>query len=155
MIIDIGLQKKDRKLIVDSLSRVLADTLFLYLKTHCYHWNVAGPHFLIFHEMFEKQYQDLLKGADEIAEHMRALGHFVPSSYQEFKEISSIKEEHSVPDAMNMVRQLTLDHETLVRRCHEVLTLAENIKDPVSADLMTKRMGIHTHTAWILRSHLQ
>ena len=42
MEIDIGIGEKDRKEIARGLSRLLADTYTLYLKTHNFHWNVTG-----------------------------------------------------------------------------------------------------------------
>lgn len=45
--IDIGISDKDRKKIADGLSKLLADTYTLYLKTHNFHWNVTGPMFSI------------------------------------------------------------------------------------------------------------
>ena len=39
--IDIGIKTRDREKIALGLSRVLADTYSLYLKTHNFHWNVA------------------------------------------------------------------------------------------------------------------
>jgi hypothetical protein len=41
--IDIGIKDADRKAIADGLSRLLADTYTLYLKTHNFHWNVTAP----------------------------------------------------------------------------------------------------------------
>ena len=43
----------DRKKIAEGLSRLLADTYTLYLKTHNFHWNVTGPMFQTLHLMFE------------------------------------------------------------------------------------------------------
>ena len=58
-VIDIGISEADRKAIADGLSRVLADSYMLYLKTHNYHWNVKGPMFNTLHLMFEQQYNEL------------------------------------------------------------------------------------------------
>jgi starvation-inducible DNA-binding protein len=44
MEMDIGIAKADREKIATTLSRVLADTYVLYLKTHAYHWNEARPY---------------------------------------------------------------------------------------------------------------
>ncbi|MCB0966441.1 MAG: DNA starvation/stationary phase protection protein, partial [Ilumatobacter sp.] len=55
MSIDIGISDADRKEIAAGLSKVLADTYTLYLKTHNYHWNVVGPMFNTLHLMFEEQ----------------------------------------------------------------------------------------------------
>ncbi len=78
MMIDIGIQEEDRKKIVDGLSRLLADTYTLYLKTHNFHWNVTGPMFNTLHVMFEQQYTELAIAVDDIAERIRSLGFPAP-----------------------------------------------------------------------------
>src|SRR5690242_16292054 len=82
--IDIGIREKDRKKIADGLSRLLADTYTLYLKTHNYHWNVTGPMFNTLHLMFEQEYMELATAVDLIAERIRALGVPAPATYKEF-----------------------------------------------------------------------
>ena len=59
MRIEIGISDDDRKSIAEGLSRLLADTYTLYLKTHNFHWNVTGPMFNTLHQMFEVQYTEL------------------------------------------------------------------------------------------------
>ena len=66
------------------LSRFLADSYTLYLKTHNFHWNVTGPMFNALHMMFETQYTEQWTALDEIAERIRALGFNAPGSYAEF-----------------------------------------------------------------------
>jgi starvation-inducible DNA-binding protein len=106
MDIDIGISKKDRKNIADGLSKLLADTYTLYLKTHNFHWNVEGPMFNTLHLMFETQYNELALAVDAIAERIRALGHPAPGSYAAYAKLSSIKEETGTPKAEEMIRQL-------------------------------------------------
>ena len=53
MNIDIGINEKDRAEIANGLSKLLADTYSLYLKTHNFHWNVTDPMFQPLHLMFE------------------------------------------------------------------------------------------------------
>ena len=45
MNVDIGIESKKREQIAQGLSKVLADSYTLYLKTHNFHWNVTGPMF--------------------------------------------------------------------------------------------------------------
>ena len=71
---DIGIKEADRAKIAQGLSRLLADTYTLYLKTHNFHWNVTGPMFQTLHLMFETQYNELALAVDSIAERIRALG---------------------------------------------------------------------------------
>src|SRR3954451_19350366 len=100
--IDIGIKDEDRKTIADGLSRLLADTYTLYLKTHNFHWNVTGPMFQTLHLMFETQYTELALAVDLIAERIRALGNPAPGTYAEFIKLSSIKEPEGVPAAKDM-----------------------------------------------------
>lgn len=90
MNIDIGINEKDRSEIAAGLSKLLADTYSLYLKTHNFHWNVTGPMFQTLHLMFETQYNELALAVDLIAERIRSLDFPAPGSYSEFKRLSSI-----------------------------------------------------------------
>lgn len=97
MQIDIGINDQDRKAIADGLSRLLADSYTLYLKTHNYHWNVTGPMFNTLHLMFEQQYTELAMAVDLIAERIRALGFPAPGSYKAYAALTSIEEETGTP----------------------------------------------------------
>ena len=107
MKIDIGIDAKQRQQIAEGLSRVLADTYTLYLKTHYYHWNVTGPMFQTLHLMFETHYNELALAVDLVAERIRALGFSAPGTYRQFGELSSIAEDDGVPKADDMIRRLT------------------------------------------------
>ena len=115
MPINIGIEENDRRGIADGLSRLLADTYTLYLKTHNYHWNVTGPMFQTLHLMFEQQYNELALAVDLIAERIRALGFPAPATYGQFSALSSIKEEEGVPTAQEMIRKLVEGQEAVVR----------------------------------------
>ena len=155
MDIDIGISKKDRKTVADGLSKLLADTYTLYLKTHNFHWNVEGPMFNTLHLMFETQYNELALAVDAIAERIRALGHPAPGSYAAYAKLSSIKEETGVPKAEEMIRQLVDGQEAVARTARAVFSAAEKAGDEPTADLLTQRMQIHEKTAWMLRSLLE
>jgi starvation-inducible DNA-binding protein len=146
---------KSHATVVEPLSRLLADTYTLYLKTHNYHWNVTGPMFNTLHTLFETQYTELALAVDEIAERIRALGQFAPASYSAFGALASIKEETGRPVAQQMVENLVADQVALVESAKRVAAAAENADDRASADLATRRIEVHEKTAWMLRSHLE
>ena len=152
--IDIGISETDREQIADGLSRLLADSYGLYLKTHNYHWNVVGPMFNTLHLMFETQYNELALAVDEIAERIRALGVTAPGSYREYSALTSIQDDTDTPDAMTMIRRLVEGQETVVRTARSVFPAAEAANDEPTADLLTQRMQVHEKTAWMLRSLL-
>lgn len=153
--IDIGISAKDREKIVESLSKLLADTYTLYLKTHNFHWNVKGPMFQTLHLMFETQYNELALAVDLIAERIRALGAPAPGSYREFGKLSSIQEAEGVPEAKEMIRQLVAGQEAVIRTARAGFEVVEKANDQPTADLLTQRMQIHEKTAWMLRSLLE
>jgi len=152
MQIDIGIADQDRKAIAEGLSRLLADSYTLYLKTHNYHWNVTGPMFNTLHLMFEQQYTELAMAVDLIAERIRALGFPAPGSYQAYAALTSIEEETGTPNAEEMIRQLVKGQEAVVRTARAVFPTAEAANDEPTADLLTQRMQIHEKNAWMLRS---
>ena len=153
--IDIGIEEKNRKEIAAGLSRLLADTYTLYLKTHNFHWNVTGPMFQTLHLMFEQEYNELALAVDLIAERIRALGVPAPGSYKEFAKLSSIKESVGVPSAEEMIRELLEGQEAVVRTARSVFPLVDKVHDEQTADLLTQRMQVHEKTAWMLRSLLE
>ncbi|MEE9139548.1 MAG: Dps family protein [Alphaproteobacteria bacterium] len=155
MKIDIGIAQKDRRQIAKGLSKVLADTYTLYLKTHNFHWNVKGPLFNTLHLMFEQQYNELALAVDQIAERIRALGEPAPGSYAEFAKLASVKEAKGVPKAEEMIRQLVQGNEAVVKTARKVFPAAERANDESTADLLTQRMQTHEKTAWMLRSMLE
>ena len=156
--IDIGISGGDRKKVADGLSRFLADSFTLYLKTHNFHWNVTGPMFNSLHVMFEGQYNEQWMALDDVAERIRALGANAPASYAEYTRLTSIPEEPGLgetPDWREMVRQLTVGNEAVCRTARKVLKTADDAGDDPTVDLMTQRLQVHEKNAWMLRSLLE
>ena len=154
-VIDIGISDKDRKKIADGLSKLLADTYTLYLKTHNFHWNVTGPMFNTLHLMFETQYNELWLAVDLIAERIRALGYPAPATYMAFAKLTSISEEEGVPNATAMIQQLVQGQEAVTRTARSIFPVVDAAADEPTADLLTQRMQLHEKNAWMLRSLLE
>lgn len=154
--IDIGIPEPKRQEIAAGLSRLLADSYTLYLKTHKFHWNVTGPMFQGLHVMFEEQYTELALAVDSIAERIRVLGVKAPGSYREFSALTRIPEDEAMDVSANeMVQSLLQGHEQVVRTAKEVLPLLEGANDEGTVGLLGSRLEIHEKTAWMLRSLLE
>ncbi len=151
---DFGFSDDQRRAIAHGLSRLLADTYTLYLKTHNYHWNVTGPQFNSLHLMFETQYTELALAVDLIAERIRALGEPAPGSYSAYAKLATVREADGVPAADAMVAELAADQLVVVRTAREVFPAADAAHDEPTADLLTQRMQVHEKTAWMLRAQL-
>jgi starvation-inducible DNA-binding protein len=153
--LDIGINEKDRKKIAEGLSKFLADTYTLYLKTHYFHWNVTGPQFRTLHLMFEEEYNELWTAVDQIAERIRSLDVYAPGTYKDFAKLTSIKESDGVPGAQDMIKELVAGHEAVVRTARSIFPVVDKASDEATADLLTQRLQIHEKTAWMLRSLLE
>jgi len=152
---DTGISTKDRAAIAKGLSRLLADTYVVYLKTHNFHWNVEGPMFQTLHQMFMEQYTETWNAIDLVAERIRSLGHYAPGNYREYLELARVKETPGQPRAEQMVKLLIEGQEAIVRTAREVLPVAEQADDQPTLDLLTQRMQVHEKNAWMLRSLLK
>lgn len=152
--IDTGLSKSERTDVAGELTKVLADSFAVYLKTHGYHWNVRGPEFFSLHTLLEQQYREIWEALDTIAERIRALGEFAPQGYATFANLTSIKDGDAEKDAPAMLKELMKDHETLIATARAALKAADDDGDDVSVDLLTARLAEHEKAAWMLRSSL-
>jgi starvation-inducible DNA-binding protein len=153
--VNTGIDESTRQEIAAGLSRLLADTYSLYLKTHNFHWNVTGPMFNTLHLMFETQYTELSLAVDLIAERIRALGFPAPGTYSEYAKLTSIPEPVGVPKANDMIQQLVEGQEAVVRTARSIFPTADAANDEPTADLLTQRMQLHEKNAWMLRSLLE
>lgn len=151
--LDIGIDQKDRGSVARDLIEVLADTYTLLFKTHVYHWNVVGPLFVPIHELTETHYKNLFAAADEIAERIRSLGHPAPISFAGLVSKAVVEEEDDATlTAEEMVEELALDHEKMVKRLRQAAIDADEVDDLVTADLMTQRLAFHEKAIWMLRA---
>lgn len=153
--IDIGMSAEDRAGVSEELSKMLADSYTLYLMTHNFHWNVTGPLFNTLHQMFMTQYTEQWQALDEIAERIRALGHYAPGTYAEYVKLASIEEPTSVPGAEEMIQMLVKGNEAVARTARAAFNRAEQANDQPTIDLLTQRLDVHEKNAWMLRSLLQ
>lgn len=152
VLLDTGIAVKDRREVADNLAEALADTYTLLVKTHVYHWNVVGPLFVPLHELLEDHYKNLFTATDVIAERIRALGLTTPLSFKQMQPKSDVDEETINRSAIEMVRRLVEDHETLCRSFREIAEMSEAAKDLVTTDLLTERLAFHEKAIWMLNA---
>ncbi len=155
MDIENGLTKKVREEVAESLTDLLATVYALYLKTQNFHWNVVGPQFFSLHLLFEKHYEEMADGVDELAERVRSLGSYVDASFSAYKKRSLIADCNQMKSAEKMIKELIDGHETVCRMGRPLITRSQALHDDVTADLVIKRMTFHEKAAWMLRSHLE
>lgn len=152
--LNIGIEDSKRKEIVEGLTRLLADTYALRLKTQNFHWNVRGQMYFSLHEAFEEQYNDLAVAVDEIAERIRKLGAYTPGNLELYSELSNIEGVKRSLAAQDMVSHLIKDNEGMAKRMRDFCDLLDDAGDEATLDLLAGRIDMHEEVAWTMRATL-
>jgi starvation-inducible DNA-binding protein len=138
---------------VQVLSKVLANTAILQMKTKNGHWNVQDPRFSQLHSLFDCQSDELLEGIDEVAERIRMLDARPLATFAEFLKVSSLQEDMTVTSGHGILEALLKDHQKMVGFLRQALERLKDSEDQGTLDLLTDRLRSHEKTAWILASH--
>lgn len=136
----------------NALKIVLADTFTMYFRTHSYHWNVIGPNFSEYHAFFGELYAELHGAVDPIAEQIRAVNSFAPSSLDRLKELTRIEEADTIPTAERMFQILINDNNIVLDSLKQAYDLAEKNDELGLANFLQDRMDIHKKHGWMLRA---
>jgi starvation-inducible DNA-binding protein len=141
--------------LVNSLQKVLADTFAMYYKAHASHWNVEGPNFPQYHDFFADIYNELWTSVDEIAEKIRQLGGYTPSSLAELMSNSMVSENSGTMSAEEYISKL-LDANNLV-----LASLLMSYKEAEAAteigvsNFIQDRVMAHQKHGWMLKATLK
>ena len=152
---NIGIKEKDTAAIAEILNKLLADHNVLYTKARNAHWNVVGPDFHAQHLFFETIYDALAETIDEIAERVRAIGHYAVGSLKEFLELTQLSEEKPAKnDSQSYIKALLNDFESVIISIRGNIETVEKHGDAGTEDFLVGIMEAHEKTAWMLRAHL-
>jgi starvation-inducible DNA-binding protein len=154
---NIGIKKEHLAEGAQILNKFLADEVVLYIKTRNAHWNVEGHDFHEKHLFFETQYEQLDEMMDEVAERVRALGHYASGTLKSFLELTHLSElSRGKNDGPGFVKELLQDHESIITRLRENIShFADKLNDPGTSDFITGLMEKHEKMAWMLRVQLK
>lgn len=136
----------------DLLRKVLADSFAFYLKAHNFHWNVEGPDFKQYHELFGGLYEEVWEAVDAVAEHIRAVDGYAPGSLSKFSELTSINDANDVPTALEMVKQLLEDNQKVINSLMGAFRMAERFSEVGLSNFLQDRIDTHKKHGWMLRA---
>lgn len=157
MKINIGITDDARQKIVTILSHLVADEFVLYTKTRNAHYNVEGIDFHSMHLYFESIYSELEENVDSVAERIRHLGHYAPSSLKDYLKLTHLTEERDNEgnDSKSWIKDLLKDQEAIIIYLRENIGKIEELNDDGTADFLTGLMESHEKMAWMLRAHIK
>lgn len=134
---------------------VLASTLDLYSQVKQAHWNIKGPQFFARHELFDKLALRLVSVSDDVAERIATLGGYAEGTTRMAGSASELPEyDSNASDGRAHIRALVERYATYTKLLRRSLDEADDIGDPVTADLYTEVTRGAELDMWFLESHL-
>jgi starvation-inducible DNA-binding protein len=138
--------------LITSMKKVLADTFVMYFKAHTYHWNVEGSDFKQYHDFFGGIYEELFAAVDDIAEHIRQLDGYTPTSLMELKSYSMVSEDEEAVSAMSMVNRLLDTNNLILASLMMAYKDAEAATELGLANFLQDRIAAHQKHGWMLKA---
>lgn len=139
-----------------SMKRLLANVFFYYYKAHAFHWNVEGVLFSQMHEFLQDIYEDAHASVDDIAERIRILKEYAPTSISELYQLKTIEEgELTGNNPSIMLAELDRDNETIQENLTQAFGMANALNMQGLANYIAGRLEIHSKFGWMIKSHLK
>lgn len=141
--------------LVEKAKVALADTFVFYMKAHSYHWNIIGPDFPQLHDFFGELYEELHNAIDVLAEEIRMLDSFAPSTLSRMIQLSTITEDEKIPVPQTMIKNLYDANDKVADTIRECYRLSEQAGEFGFSNILQDRLSAHAKHKWMLRSLLQ
>lgn len=141
--------------LVEAMKKVLAESFAFRLKAQYYHWNVEGSNFHQYHDFFGELYTEVDKAVDGIAEHIRALDAYAPGSFSRYTELSSIKDESTIPLPLEMVSRLFSDNNVLLASLKTARNIADELGENGIVNFLEERIDVHQKHRWMLKATIE
>ncbi|WP_040215193.1 Dps family protein [Clostridium polynesiense] len=146
---------KNKENLLKELNIYLANLNILNVKLHNYHWNIQGRGFFELHSKFEELYNKASEDLDQVAERMLILGSRPAASMKDYLQLSTMEEKSSEGiSSLDAVKALKEDYNLMYNHSMEIINLAEESGDPVTADMMTDFAADYEKTLWMIRAYL-
>lgn len=142
--------KKHLRPVAEGLARLLSDTYLLMTKTHAFSWNMSYKDSPEVIDHLRIQSQMLWAAIGDMSLQVRRCGLYCPEATSEMRSLAAIREDHHLYDQHDMVMRLQMDNDVILKRCKEVLELAEEAQHLDAVTLAEKRLCFHRQ--W--RDHL-
>lgn len=141
--------------LIQQMRTILGTNFGLYFKSHTFHWNVTGANFNDYHAFLGAFYTQVFGNTDLIAEKIRMLGQYAPTSLGRMLELSDIEEEDVIPDALEMFRRLSRDNDRFIFHLRAGIRAADTAGEPAISNFLQDLLDQHQKHAWMLKSITQ
>jgi len=138
--------------LIEKLKIYHATNFAFYLKLHFFHWNVEGPNFPQYHELFADLYTDVHGAVDNIAEHIRALQAYAPGSFTRFSAMIVVADQIDPIPAQEMITIAMADNVKVMFMIANLDKMASEAGEIGLSNFLQARHEIHRKHQWMLRA---
>jgi starvation-inducible DNA-binding protein len=142
-------------MLADELKVLQATSFSYYVKASGFHWNIEGPNFPQYHKFLGKLYEDVYGTIDVIAEYIRTLDSYTPSSLARYAELTQIQDQVKIPRAELMIAELLVDTQTLLNCIMHCFACATEENQQGLANFLSERQAAMQKHQWMMRSILK
>jgi starvation-inducible DNA-binding protein len=148
----IDLADETRRAMISLLNRLLVDLTDLDIQIKLAHWNVRGPHFIAYHELFDRIGDHVGEALDSVAERVATLGGVAGVTVQTVAQETALppwpmSERHDTAVMAALADRLALVANRIRRAVNEA------VDDVGTADLLTEVSRTFDHDLWFLEAH--
>lgn len=136
--------------VVAGLQQLLADFQVYYTNLRGFHWEIKGHGFFVLHSKFEELYDDTAAKVDELAERILMLGGTPENRFSEYLKKAHIQEISGVACGSDAVDNILETYRHLIREERELIDVATEANDVVTADLLTGYLKEQEKLVWML-----
>ncbi len=138
--------------LIEQMKRILGTNFGLYFKSHSFHWNIEGPNFNDYHAFLGAFYTAVWANTDLIAEKIRMLDSYAPTTLPRMLELSDVPDTENVPSALAMLSQLKQDNDRYIIHLRAGIVAADQADEPAISNFLQELLDQHQKHAWMLRS---
>lgn len=146
--------EQDARDLCDYLNTTLADVITFYYRAHAAHWNVVGPDFAQYHELFGEIYEDTYDSIDPLAENIRKCGGVPVSTLPEIVAARTIDDSPASTDARSLAADLMTANDLVVDCLKRAFDAADDADEQGLANFLAERIDRHQMWRWQLASSL-
>jgi len=140
--------------LIRELNSAVANATALYFRAHAAHWNIIGPGFSEYHELFGEIYEDVFGSIDTWAENLRKLGAVAPSSLSEIVSTSTIAGGAPLRDARSLCEDLIQKNASVIDTLNDVFECSTEMNQQGIANFAAERIDMHQKWQWQLTASL-
>ena len=138
--------------LIEQMKVILGTNFGLYFKAHTFHWNVEGPDFAQYHGFLGDFYDAVFNQTDSIAEHIRALGSYAPTTLARMMELSKVQDIVAIPSPLIMMSELAQDNDKYIMELRAGIAIADAADEPAVGNFLQDILDAHQKHGWMLKS---